>query len=799
MNKNVTTFFVALILVFFSIQTFGQAPLITKEPSSRGVIVGQKATFTVQASGDTLEYQWYLNGFPIGGANDSSYTTPTTTLLMNGSEFQVIVSNSHGSDASQTVKLYVTAVGSRVTGSQLVLYNFKERSGNQIKDVAGYPNPLNLTITNGSSVDWSNNGLFVKDGALINSTSLTASGRVVDSIRFNNEMSVEMWIRPLTTGTGRIIDLTTSPSNVNFGIENYNGYNFLCRTTTTSALGNPGATDNLSLSTDLIHLTFTHSAEGVSKIYRNGVEVASETIPGNLSNWVYLTKLSLGSFLNGTVPWKGIYYLAAIYYRSLDSVEVAHNFSLGYNGINAPFIIEEPKDTTLQEGYTVVLNSRAVGEATLNYQWQKNGVNIAGATDSIYSILSATFADSGSVYRVIVTNTFGSDTSDNAVVKVFRSVKTPGNLTALANSAGRVELAWHDSSNNETGFIIERKHGAGSFAVIDSTAANSTAYSDFNVVDTTNYTYRVKAFNLFTQSGYSNEASVTTLLSTIAAPTNLVAVLNTKDSTRVNLSWNDNSSNESGFVIQRALGDSTQPFSNIDTVAAGVTTHTDSITSPSTTYTYRVYAYNADTVSAFSNFAKITTAVPVELTTFTANTTNGKVLICWETATEINNAGFSLQRSENNLQFAEIAFIRGKGTTTEKTNYNYSDKSALSGKYYYRLKQIDFNGTFEYSKSIEVDLGIPKEFALEQNYPNPFNPSTTIRFTLPMKAKVEVKVYNTLGQEVASILNNEFEAGIHEINFDASNLSSGVYFYMLKAQGADASTFTFTKRMILMK
>ena len=98
-----------------------------------------------------------------------------------------------------------------------------------------------------------------------------------------------------------------------------------------------------------------------------------------------------------------------------------------------------------------------------------------------------------------------------------------------------------------------------------------------------------------------------------------------------------------------------------------------------------------------------------------------------------------------------------------------------------------------------MDLGLPKDFALEQNYPNPFNPSTTIRFSLPINGEVNIKLFNALGQEVVNIFNGELNAGIYETNFNASNLASGVYFYMLKVQGVNGVNFTSTKRMILMK
>ena len=183
-------------------------------------------------------------------------------------------------------------------------------------------------------------------------------------------------------------------------------------------------------------------------------------------------------------------------------------------------------------------------------------------------------------------------------------------------------------------------------------------YIDFKISDTTTYKYRVKAYNSLTESAFSNEVTIKTLLSTIPAPTELKAIKDSPDTTNVKLSWTDNSSNELGFVLQRKIGDSASvdTFINIDTLAANIYSYIDSTTSDTTKYTYRIYAYNADTVSAFSNVATITTPLPVELTSFTANAVNGKVMIAWETATEINNTGFSIERSTDNKKFSEISF-----------------------------------------------------------------------------------------------------------------------------------------------
>jgi hypothetical protein len=173
--------------------------------------------------------------------------------------------------------------------------------------------------------------------------------------------------------------------------------------------------------------------------------------------------------------------------------------------------------------------------------------------------------------------------------------------------------------------------------------------------------------------------------------------------------------------------------------------------------------------------------VPVELTSFAATSDNGKVNLNWSTATETNNRGFEVQKNINGTWNA-VGFVNGKGTTTQAQNYSFSINSE-AGVHSFRLKQVDFDGTFEYSQVVEVEVLAPAEFSLNQNYPNPFNPSTTISFSLAVDSKVTMTVYNLLGQKVASLLNNNFAAGSHNVNFNASNLNSGMYLYKIEAAG----------------
>jgi hypothetical protein len=188
--------------------------------------------------------------------------------------------------------------------------------------------------------------------------------------------------------------------------------------------------------------------------------------------------------------------------------------------------------------------------------------------------------------------------------------------------------------------------------------------------------------------------------------------------------------------------------------------------------------------------------LPVELVSFSADYTSGNVNLSWITATELNNSGFDVERKTKTGEWNKITFIRGNGTTTETKHYFFTDdvKDVKTSNVYYRLKQIDFDGTFNYSNEIEVDINLPTKFQLEQNYPNPFNPVTIIKYQLPNKSLVTLKVFDILGKEVEILVNEEKDAGYYQLSFNASSLSSGIYFYTLQT-----GSNIVTKKMILLK
>lgn len=190
--------------------------------------------------------------------------------------------------------------------------------------------------------------------------------------------------------------------------------------------------------------------------------------------------------------------------------------------------------------------------------------------------------------------------------------------------------------------------------------------------------------------------------------------------------------------------------------------------------------------------------IPVELLNVNVQNFFNSNIVSWSTATETNNKGFEIQRSQSGYAWERIGFVAGHGTTTEIKNYSYEDKNLSAGKYSYRLKQIDFDGSFDYSKVVEVEVGAPTKNELSQNYPNPFNPTTRIQYQVSSGANVSLKVFDILGNEVTTLVNEYKPAGNYEVEFQSSvgslQLASGIYFYQLKA-----GNYVEMKKMMLLR
>jgi hypothetical protein len=186
--------------------------------------------------------------------------------------------------------------------------------------------------------------------------------------------------------------------------------------------------------------------------------------------------------------------------------------------------------------------------------------------------------------------------------------------------------------------------------------------------------------------------------------------------------------------------------------------------------------------------------LPVELSSFSAVILENGIKLKWRTETEVSNYGFEILRSTKNDNWQVLGFVEGHGNSNSPKDYSFDDENAATGKYSYRLKQLDTDGKFEYSKVIEVDIGSPQEFELSQNYPNPFNPSTTIRFSVSESSFINLTIFNSLGEKIEEPVNEVKEPGVHTIELNAQDLPSGTYLYRIQSD-----SFTSTKKMILIK
>ncbi len=204
----------------------------------------------------------------------------------------------------------------------------------------------------------------------------------------------------------------------------------------------------------------------------------------------------------------------------------------------------------------------------------------------------------------------------------------------------------------------------------------------------------------------------------------------------------------------------------------------------------------------FEAFIDLT--IPVELSSFTAEVERNSVNLNWKTETETNNHGFEIERKFKNQDWQTIGFIKGNGTTAVPQNYNYKDDlSALpyEGTVLYRIKQIDYDGSFDYSQQVAVEVSlIPNDVSISDNYPNPFNPSTTIEYSLPNESRVKISIYNSIGEVIENLVSGIRNAGTHKVVWSADEFPSGIYFYLFEVTEINGgSNYHEMKKIVLMK
>jgi endonuclease I len=263
--------------------------------------------------------------------------------------------------------------------------------------------------------------------------------------------------------------------------------------------------------------------------------------------------------------------------------------------------------------------------------------------------------------------------------------------------------------------------------------------------------------------------------------------------------------NIANYTISNGIGNPTSAQAGYNSDDKKVLLTTSSLTAGSIYYVQvsNVASLTKETVVNNSIGAiDVDSSLPVELVSFTGNFEDGQTILRWTTATEIDNYGFEIQRAIDNgpaspnngyaaTSWETLGFVQGHGNSNSPKEYSFIDVNPFAGKMFYRLKQIDADGSFEYSETIEINGGgTIEKFELSQNYPNPFYKnggasSTTIKYTIPFSynGNVTLKVYDALGKEVATLTEKNNSPGVHTVVFNAANLSSGIYFFILNAEG----------------
>jgi photosystem II stability/assembly factor-like uncharacterized protein len=395
-------------------------------------------------------------------------------------------------------------------------------------------------------------------------------------------------------------------------------------------------------------------------------------------------------------------------------------------------------------------------------------------------------------YRVYAYNAVGNSTFSNEA-NAITTMNAPSSLSAQLSSGSAI-LTWTDNSQSEDGYTIERKDGsAGQYSKLTDVGSNVNTYTDAGVAGH-QYFYRVKGFNANTSSAYSNETSVSATAP--SSPTNLTALV--ISSSQINLAWQDNSTDETGFKVDRRLNPTDQ-WTTINTTQANAVFYNNTSLTDGTKYYYRVYAFNANGNSTFSNEVNAVTTM-LAPTNLTAQLTNAQAVLHW-TDNSQSEDGYTIEKKDG----ASGTFTKLIDAASNSTAY--TDVAVVAGhQYFYRVKGFNANTSSSYSNEANVTVtavregeGIPTAFALMQNYPNPFNPSTTIKFAVPNTSQVAIDVYDLNGQKIATLLNEEKAAGYYSViwngkNTNGNDVSSGIYLYSIRA-----GNFSEVKKMLMVK
>ena len=479
--------------------------------------------------------------------------------------------------------------------------------------------------------------------------------------------------------------------------------------------------------------------------------------------------------------------------------------------------------------HTLNLKGNLTNNGTLDFRGGSNGggtangvlISFDGTTNSTISLTNTTYVSSGEEFNSITINKTGGAKVILAAGNLFHSNNSSTGGVELTLTSGIIETGSNHWAFLRTGSsgIIGGSDNSYINGILGRGVSNGGGLVEFTFPVGEGMKYRPITFNMDAPSNSTGHylwvqmvsGNANTGSSTLSGGIDKVSELRYYE-----VGYLQNSGSASSEVVFKL----SPTYSTDDGVLAGnmdlrvayssdnrstwngvgPLDHVTDLTNVPTTITSDSLNPNISITTGTSIFVSLANAtggvntIPVELLSFILTNNNSLVKLDWSTATELNNRGFEIERSFDNSTFAVIGFVKGFGTTTEKKYYSFVDENASNGIYYYRLKQIDFDGSVNYSKVISSDVSTPAEFELKQNYPNPFNPSTKINYSVIESGLVKLSVYNLLGEVVSILVNQNQEAGSYDVQFDASNIQSGVYFYKL-----ESGNQIQTKKMMLIK